>query len=133
MRKKRIHHTTETGVRKRSRVTKRKHNLINDMMETAQQPGIVRGALILSAILIVLACIGIVYVFLSSERYTAVSPAMQNKMIVAALKVENNISPQGNSDIVRNLASPPLREQARSQNTTETAKVNAEISKSLSN
>lgn len=87
-------------------VTHKKNNFIQHFMDTAQQPGIVRGVLILGGVLIALSCAGILYVYFSEQTYTTLSPAAQNKMIAASLKVETNLSPQENLNVIQSLKTP---------------------------
>ncbi len=87
-------------------VTHKKNNFIQHFMDTAQQPGIVRGVLILGGVLIALSCAGILYVYFSEQTYTTMSPAAQNKMIAASLRIENNLSPQENLDVIKSLKTP---------------------------
>lgn len=92
--------------KKNKSVVHKDNNFIQHFMDTAQQPGIVRGVLILGGVLITLSCAGILYVYFSEKTYTTVSPAAQNKMIAASLRVETGLSPQQNSNVVDSLKVP---------------------------
>lgn len=97
---------TPRVVKARRKTVRKNNNLIKDLMDTAQQPGIVRGVLILGGVLIALSCAGILYVFLSEKSYTTMSPSAQNKMIVSSLVVESSLSSEQNVGVVQSLALP---------------------------